>query len=312
VIEPAKVLFLNNAINQGILTPLGTTEALQDGKSILFLLEANPGPGLGVLLAFAIFGAGAARSTAPGAILIQFVGGIHEIYFPYVLSKPLLFLAVIAGGASGVATNVAFGSGLRGPASPGSIIAVLGQTERNSFPGVILSVIISAAVTFIVAAVILRTGKKGSGDFGAAVAATQANKGKESSILTGLGAETGTAGTVGGLADGTAPGTDGGTATATRIQDIVFACDAGMGSSAMGASVLRNKMKKAGLTDVTVVNKAIAALDGSADLVITQRELTDRARQKSPGSEHVSVDNFMNSPRYDEIVELVRKQRSDS
>ncbi|MBT1634820.1 PTS mannitol transporter subunit IICB [Clavibacter michiganensis] len=315
VIEPAKVLFLNNAINQGILTPLGTTEALQNGKSILFLLEANPGPGLGVLLAFAIFGAGAARSTAPGAILIQFVGGIHEIYFPYVLSKPLLFLAVIAGGASGVATNVAFGSGLRAPASPGSIIAVLGQTASDSFPGVILSVIISAAVTFVVAAVILRTGKKGSGDFGAAVAATQANKGKESSVLSGLGAETGTAGTVGGLADGqaaTSTGTDGGTATATRIQDIVFACDAGMGSSAMGASVLRNKMKKAGLTDVTVVNKAIAALDGQADLVITQRELTDRAREKSPASEHVSVDNFMNSPRYDEIVELVRKQRSDS
>ena len=92
----------------------------------------------------------------------------------------------------------------------------------------------------------------------------------------------------------------------------MFACDAGMGSSAMGASVLRNKMKKAGVTDVTVVNKAIAALDGTADLVITQRELTDRARQKSPSSEHVSVDNFMNSPRYDEIVELVQKQRSDS
>jgi PTS system mannitol-specific IIC component len=304
VIEPAKVLFLNNAINQGILTPLGTEEATRTGKSILFLLEANPGPGLGVLLAFTIFGAGVARSTAPGAILI---------YFPYVLSKPLLFLAVIAGGASGVATNVAFGSGLRGPASPGSIIAVLGQTERNSFPGVILSVLISAAVTFVIAAVILRTGKKTEGDFGAAVAATQANKGKESSILTGLGAETGTAGTVGGLADGaTSTGTDGGTATATRIQDIVFACDAGMGSSAMGASVLRNKMKKAGLTEVTVVNKSIAALDGTADLVITQRELTDRARQKSPASEHVSVDNFMNSPRYDEIVELVRKQRSDS
>ncbi|WP_445337371.1 PTS mannitol transporter subunit IICB [Clavibacter sp. CFBP 8614] len=315
VIEPAKVLFLNNAINQGILTPLGTEEATRTGKSILFLLEANPGPGLGVLLAFTIFGAGVARSTAPGAILIQFVGGIHEIYFPYVLSKPLLFLAVIAGGASGVATNVAFGSGLRGPASPGSIIAVLGQTERNSFLGVILSVLISAAVTFVVAAVILRTGKKSEGDFGAAVAATQANKGTESSILSGLGAETGTAGTVGGLADGataTGAGTDGGTATATRIQDIVFACDAGMGSSAMGASVLRNKMKKAGVTGVTVVNKSIAALDGTADLVITQRELTDRAREKSPASEHVSVDSFMNSPRYDEIVELVQRQRSDS
>ena len=90
-IEPAKVLFLNNAINHGILTPLGTEQVLSAGKSILFLLEANPGPGLGVLLAFMFFGKGAAKSSAPGAIIIHFLGGIHEIYFPYVMMKPLLF-----------------------------------------------------------------------------------------------------------------------------------------------------------------------------------------------------------------------------
>ena len=101
------------------------------------------------------------------------------------------------------------------------------------------------------------------------------------------------------------------TATEREIRSIVFACDAGMGSSAMGASVLRNKIKKAGIEDVTVVNKAIAALDGSADLVITQNQLTDRARQQSPNSVHVSVDNFMNSPRYDEVVDLVRAQHED-
>ena len=295
LIEPAKVLFLNNAINHGVLTPLGLEQANETGKSVLFLLEANPGPGLGVLLAFALFGVGAARSTAPGAIIIQFFGGIHEIYFPYVLSRPLLLLAMIAGGASGVATNVLFDSGLRVAASPGSIIAVLANTAQDSFLGVILSVIISAAVTFLVAAVILRTGKRGDGDLSAGVAASQANKGKESSVMAGLVTPTAAAGS---------------TSTATRVNNIVFACDAGMGSSAMGATVLRNKIKKAGIDDVTVTNQSIANLTGEADLVITQRELTERAQQKSPNSQHVSVDNFMNSPQYDEVVELLKTQHN--
>ncbi len=90
IIEPAKVLFLNNAINQGVLTPLGIQQSAEEGKSILFLLEANPGPGLGLLIAYSIFGTGMAKSTAPAAAIIQFFGGIHEIYFPYVLMKPIL------------------------------------------------------------------------------------------------------------------------------------------------------------------------------------------------------------------------------
>ncbi|WP_213813865.1 PTS mannitol transporter subunit IICB [Glaciihabitans sp. dw_435] len=300
IIEPAKVLFLNNAINHGILTPLATDQASETGKSILFLLEANPGPGLGLLLAFTFFGVGAARSTAPGAIIIQFFGGIHEIYFPYVLSRPMLFLAVIAGGASGVATNVAFGTGLRAPASPGSIIAIIAQTANGDWFGVILSVVISAAVTLFVGAIILRTGKRGTGDLDDAIAKTEANKGKKSDVLSSLGNE---------AAAGTAP-VAGNTTTATRVQSIVFACDAGMGSSAMGATVMRNKIKKAGIEGVTVVNEAISNLTGNADLVITQRELTPRAQQKSPNSQHVSVDNFMNSPRYDEVVEQLKAQES--
>ncbi len=123
-IEPAKILFLNNAINHGILTPLGTEQVSEFGKSILYLLEANPGPGLGVLLAFTLFGKGAAKSSAPGAIIIHFIGGIHEIYFPYVMMKPIMFLAVIAGGVSGSFTFQLLGAGLRAPSSPGSIIAI--------------------------------------------------------------------------------------------------------------------------------------------------------------------------------------------
>ena len=301
VIEPAKVLFLNNAINHGVLTPLGVQQAEETGKSILFLLEANPGPGLGLLLAFTFFGVGISKATAPGAIIIQFFGGIHEIYFPYVLAKPALLLAVIAGGATGVATNVAFGSGLVSVASPGSIFAVLAVTARDSYAGVILSVLLAAAVSFVVAAVILRASRKrdvaaeAAGVNRLADAASRMDdlKGKKSSVTAALHQD------------------QSALATETRVNNIVFACDAGMGSSAMGASVLRNKLKKAGVEGVTVVNKSIANLDGNEDLIITHQDLTDRARQKNSTASHVSVDNFMASPKYDEVVARVQSQNSE-
>ncbi|MCC4907877.1 PTS mannitol transporter subunit IICB [Microbacterium sp. cx-55] len=330
IVEPAKVLFLNNAINHGVFTPLGIEQATEAGKSILFLIEANPGPGLGLLLAFTFFGVGAAKASAPGAAIIQFFGGIHEIYFPYALSKPTTILALIAGGAAGVTTNMVLGGGLAFPAAPGSIIAV---TAAAIGPGVgnlvvvYLSVLIAAAVTFVITAIILRASRKrdllAEGDtFGAAIAQTEANKGKSSAAMDAL--RTSTAGgdravvrdaeaeadvletraESGGHADG-------GVLTTKRVTNIVFACDAGMGSSAMGASVLRNKIKKAGVEGITVTNKAIANLDGSADLVITQNQLTDRARGTAPGAVHVSVDNFMNSPKYDEVVNLVIDQQKD-
>ncbi|UUZ59772.1 PTS transporter subunit EIIC [Nocardioides sp. B-3] len=148
IIEPAKVLFLNNAINHGVLTPLGTNEAVEAGKSVLFLLEANPGPGLGLLLAYTVFGKGPAKASAPGAAIIHFFGGIHEIYFPYVLMKPKLILATMAGGMTGVFINVLFDVGLRAPAAPGSVFAVYAQTANGSFLGVTLSMLGAATVSF--------------------------------------------------------------------------------------------------------------------------------------------------------------------
>jgi PTS system mannitol-specific IIC component len=299
-VEPGKILFLNNAINHGVFTPLGTIQAAKSGQSILFLIEANPGPGLGILLAFAIFGVGLLRASAPGAILIQFIGGIHEIYFPYVLSKPILVIAAILGGATGVLTNVLFQSGLRSPASPGSIIAVIAAAPPSSLVGVLCSVVFSAAVSFLVSSIFIRATRRRdlaaielSGDVALsnAVAANASNKGKDSRVgdLLGSGA---------------------GTATATKISSIVFACDAGMGSSAMGATVVRNKLKKAGITGVTVENKAIANLTDDVDIVITQQQLTDRAKQKAPHAQHVSVDNFMASPKYDEVIEEVKASQA--
>ena len=300
IVEPAKVLFLNNAIGNGVLVPLGAQQVVESGKSLLFLVEANPGPGLGILMAYTVFGIGAARMSAPGAAVVQFIGGIHEVYFPFVLMKPALILAAIAGGATGIATNVVFGSGLRGPAAPGSIIAVLAATPRDSYVGVVLSVVLSFAVTFLVAAVILRASRKrdlaaGGGDLGAAIAQTEANKGRTSSALGALATQAGPA-------SGETAAVGGGDLPDRPLRSIVFACDAGMGSSAMGASILRDKLKKAGRGDITVVNRAVAQLEDDADLVITQRELTDRARRHAPSARHVSVDNFLSSPVYDDVV----------
>jgi mannitol PTS system EIICBA or EIICB component len=300
-IEPAKVLFLNNAINHGVLTPLGIQQSLDQGKSILFLLEANPGPGLGILLAYMFFGRGAAKASAPGAALIHFFGGIHEIYFPYVLMRPLLILAAIAGGMTGIATLAVTNSGLVAPAAPGSIFAVIAQTSRDSYVGVILAVLLAATASFLVASVILRTTRHSDeGDLSDATSRMEAMKGKKSSVSSSL-TGAGTAGAAGSVA-----------VLAGPVKNIVFACDAGMGSSAMGASVLRNKIKAAGYPDVKVTNAAIANLNDSYDVVVTHQDLTERAKPVTASAVHVSVDNFMNSPRYDEIVELVRSSNTDS
>ncbi|GLI32331.1 MULTISPECIES: PTS sugar transporter subunit IIA [Brachybacterium] len=302
LIEPAKVFFLNNAINHGVLTPLGISQAATDGKSVLFLLESNPGPGVGILLAYTVFGRGAARASAPGAAIIQFFGGIHEIYFPYVLMKPILILAAIGGGMTGVAINVAFGTGLISAAAPGSIIAIFGVAARDSYLGIALAVLGAATVSFLLAALFLKIGKQDDGDIAAATAKMEQMKGKKSSVagaLTGAGA----------AGAGAAAATDDSGHTGP-IRKIVFACDAGMGSSAMGATVLRKKVRAAGFDDVEVTNKAISSLNDEWDVVVTQKELTDRARQRTGSAVHVSVDQFMNSPRYDEVVELVG-QRND-
>ena len=283
LIEPAKVLFLNNALNHGIFTPLGTEQVAEAGKSILFLLESNPGPGLGILLAYSFFGKGSAKSSAPGAVIIEFLGGIHEIYFPYVMMKQLLFLAAIAGGVVGTFTFQLLGAGLSAAASPGSIIAILAMTPRGGYLPVIAGVAAAAVASFLVASVILKADRSESDSLESAQAASQAAK------AASKGQEV-------------APSQEELMISTNAVQQIIFACDAGMGSSAMGASILREKVKKAGL-DIPVTNKAISNLtDTPNTLIVTQEELAERAAQKTPSAIHVSVDNFLATPKYDEIV----------
>ena len=176
LVEPAKILFLNNAINHGVLAPIGVVQAEEMGKSIMFMLETNPGPGLGILVAFWLAGNKVLRGSAPGAIIIHFLGGIHEIYFPYVLLRPVLVLAAIAGGATGGATFLVTGVGLVATPSPGSIFAYLAVTPPGNHFGVLLGILLSATVSFLVAWVILKATKGGDDDLEAAKAQSKSMK----------------------------------------------------------------------------------------------------------------------------------------
>jgi len=283
-IEPGKILFLNNAMNHGVLGPLGIQESKALGQSIFFLLETNPGPGLGILLAYWMFAKGMAKQSSPGAIIIHFFGGIHEIYFPYVLMNPILVLAVIAGGASGVFTFSLLGAGLVATPSPGSIFALMAMTPKGGFIPVIAGVAISTAVSFVVASFFI---KKNPGDETLEAAQSKVktmkkeSKGKhESNEIIKSNSE---------------------------VKKVIFACDAGMGSSAMGASSLKNKFKKAGL-DIYVTNKAINEIPGDADIVVTHESLGERARKQAPDAEIVLIRDFINS---DKISALVTRLTED-
>ncbi|MBB3108990.1 PTS system mannitol-specific IIC component [Paenibacillus phyllosphaerae] len=299
LIEPGKILFLNNAINHGVLSPIALDQAAKTGQSIIFMLESNPGPGLGILLAYCFFGRGSAKQSAPGAAIIHFFGGIHEIYFPYILMNPRLLLAAIAGGVAGTATFSLFDAGLVAAPSPGSIFAYIAMAPKGGYLGMFAGVLVAAVVSFLVAALLLKTTRKTESEEDELEQASA--KMKQMKNAGNAAASPTAAATAVNVEINAAPETATGQKTKAEVRKIVFSCDAGMGSSAMGASILRKKMTTAGLP-VTVTNTAISDIPADADIVITHKTLTDRAKSKAPSAEHISIDNFLKSPEYDELV----------
>lgn len=270
-IEPAKVLFLNNAINHGIFTPIGIAQAEETGRSIMYMLEANPGPGLGVLLAYCFFCKDAkTRQSAPGAVIIHFFGGIHEIYFPYVLMNPKVIIAPIVGNMCSIAWFSFTGAGLTSAASPGSIIAFLSMTPSDLMLTNIIGVAIAAGVSFAIATPLVRT--MATADLDQASQQMRDMKGSAEAAV---------------ISD-------------TQGGKIVFACDAGMGSSAMGATRFRNRVK-AERPDLTVEHSSVDTVPADASIVVCQRVLSERARKSAPQAQIVTIDNFLDDPALDAL-----------
>ena len=297
LVEPAKVLFLNNAINHGVFTPIGTeqVEALRAageiGKSILYMIESNPGPGLGLLLAYCVAGKGETRSSAGAAAIIQFVGGIHEIYFPYVLMNPIVILGPMIGNVCGIFTLNLLGGGLSGPASPGSVIAELMLTPKGCYFANIVGIAVAGAVSFAISVFLLKFFGKDSSlaEAQAQVAASKAaSKGQAAPSDAPTGAQV----------------------DIHSVKKIVFACDAGMGSSAMGATMLRNKLKDAGITDIEVIHHPVSEIPGDCQIVVTHHELAHRAVASNPRARVIPIQNFMGAPEYAMLVDELVAARS--
>ena len=273
-IEPAKVLFLNNAINHGIFTPIGAEQVKEAGQSIMYMLEANPGPGLGVLLAYWAFAKDkATKDSAPGAIIIHFLGGIHEIYFPYVLMNPVVIIAPIVGNICAITWFLLTGCGLKGPASPGSIIAFMAMAPKNKMLLIFIGVAIAAAVSFAIASVIIKaTSTTASIDEAKAEVADRKAQAK---------------GTVN-------------VSKSESVRKVIFACDAGMGSSAMGATKFRNRIKAA-RPDIEVKNTSVDNIPSDCDIAVVQTTLQERAKKSAPQAQLVTIENFLNDPALDAL-----------
>lgn len=282
IIEPAKVLFLNNAIDQSIFVPLGAADILEHGKTLFFMLVSSPAPGCGILLAYSIFGKGNTKKSAPSALIIEFIGGIHEVYFPYVLMKPVMFLAIIAGGIVQIIVWILVGAGLAGYPHPGSIVSFLIMLPKDGFLSVMLGILAGIIVTFLVASFFLKTSKKNNG-----VEDTSLSD----DIVNMLGVpkkETGN------------------TLFVKDLDTIVFACDAGIGSSAMGAGILQKKLKEAGF-EYTVKHMAVDTVPLHAQLIICHSKLKERAIKAAPDAKVRCIHSFLNDPNYDKIIEEIKK-----
>ncbi len=295
-VEPAKILFLNNAINHGIFSPLGAEQIAESGKSVFYMIESNPGAGAGILLAYMFFSKDKkTKDSAPGALIIHLFGGIHEIYFPYVLMNPLLLLAAIGGSLAAMTYYTIFDIGLSGPASPGSIIAFLLMAPKGSTLAVLLGVVIAAAVSFVIAIPIIRlAGNKHEGSLEDASAKMKDMKAASKGEAVSVSVEE--------VEQQTAA------IPAEEIKHIVFACDAGMGSSAMGASVLKKKLQKAGL-DIEVTHASVSSIPSEAQIVVTHQDLKERAMKSAPQARLVTITNFMTAPEYDELVESLKTNK---
>lgn len=275
VVEPAKILFLNNAINHGIFSPIGIEQVHEIGQSVMFLIEANPGAGLGMLLAYWAVGKGSSKTSAPGAAIIHFFGGIHEIYFPYVFANPLLLISMIAGSSASLLFFSIFGGGLVAPASPGSIISVLAMAPKGQTLIVLAGVLIAAGVSFAVSLPLIKGRKANATD----------NQVNADVNISGSG---------------------------TR-QRIKFACDAGMGSSALGATRFRKRAAYENI-DADISNCAIEDIPADTDIVVCQNHLKDRALEKveknsAEGGKKtvvIGIENFMDDPALDRLLESLK------
>jgi len=269
IIEPGKVLFFNNAINHGILEPLGILHAKESGTSIFFLMETNPGPGLGLLLAYYFMMRGKDKKIGniKSSTIIHALGGIHEVYFPYALMNPFVIIALVLGGLTGNLIFVLLHAGLVATPSPGSTILMLIMAPMSMQLPVLTGFAASAIVTFSSALLILSRQPGNENE-------EESDRVEDVIVINSKIGE---------------------------IRKIIFACDAGMGSSAMAAAMLRKRTVD-WEREFTIENASIEEIPADTDIVVVNKHLLARAQVVVPDAEFWPVSSFVDEDLYDQLV----------
>ena len=290
-VVPGQVLFLNNAINHGIFTPLAIEQAAETGKSILYLVEANGGNWAGLVLAFMCFGKGMAKKSAPGAAIIQIIGGIGEVSFPYALIKPVTILGPICGSIAALFWFQIMGGGAVAAVSPGSIIALAIMSPKGKLFVNLAGYVIAAIVSFVIVAFFLKREKTPDDEVGE-VGGIDMSQFVESH---------------------SAPGEEKKAVAANdvefpkrKVKKVAFACDAGMGSSAMGASMLKTQLNKIGMS-IDVNHVSIHQIPADIDVIVTNENLYEAASSAAPaGVPVIAIENFLDAAEQAAIAKKIK------
>lgn len=268
VIEPAKVFFLNNCINHGILLPLAVQQTEAVGSSIFYLLESNPGPGFGLLLALWL--SRRKRRKEYGAYLfVEGIGGIHELYFPEVLANLWLLLPLILGGVAGNLVFSLFRVTAVGAISPGSVISILLMTGHKA-PLALLGMAVSGGVSALISLVILQMQEKER--------ATLEEEEREMLIPK------------------------------EGPLKLGFVCDAGVGSSAMGAGLFRRMLREQGLEGALVEAYGADQVPEDLDFVVCQKNFKEMLQQEGVFCPMETMESLLNREEQMELIEKLKKE----
>ncbi|WHQ36846.1 hypothetical protein [Spiroplasma sp. SV19] len=303
--EPLRAMFLNNALNHGVMVPLGTEDVVRqldngviNPASWFFMVGGNPGPGFGLLLAYVVWRK-QQRAAALGSSPIQLLGGIHEVHYVYIVAEPIMILATISGAFVSLGVVAIFSGGTRAVISPGSLISVIAMSPTAIKIAINIIAVLAGALTAFGVASFIMIFKRHHKTDQLIVNVTDEGIAFQDPVVS--------------LSQDRKKTPNFNWAKAKLL---MVACDAGMGSSAMAAAILRKWCEKNNI-DIIVKNCAVKDLTPDVDICVTMKTFADIAHEKIPNAYIYPVSQFLGKNIFDNLhAELIthkqkRKQQKE-
>ena len=185
-----------------------------------------------------------------------------------------------------------FNVGLVGVSSPGSILTIMIMAASGDRIKILVSILAAAAISLLVAIPFVKKANSNDEQLKTAAKEMEALKGKRSSVSSVF------------AISATEEDVD-----FTNISQIAYACDAGLGSSVMGAGILQKKLKASGIDDINVFHTSIANLPTKCQVIVAHQTLMERVKEKQPDAYYLEITDYLNAPEYDELINNIKTAR---